>query len=327
MSATYTAIWKQFCRAVEDPSMRKFFRFDPGLVTRSSIFELSRENEQDISKDSPANEDNTEKVPISPFPFPTLALLLDSGVQIMSEPEVEDDLFYVNMIVFIADPDCSTLIESKVEFVSTDEQVGAGRLQIAELRVACLDRMLRLQWTLPDSDESYQQILNRVKKTTDRARYVGRPDIVEAIQKITEDVHKSQADYVAVEQKRLADLGVIMWKTFTAGMKTVAWLCKPGNYIVREAPLVAGRQSSNGRIPRLGELSTHIVLHRDRIVREWHSSHGGGTKMPHLRRGHFRMLRSEFYRNQKGRLVWVRPCKVGDEVKWESAGRHYVVVG
>lgn len=64
------------------------------------------------------------------------------------------------------------------------------------------------------------------------------------------------------------------------------------------------------------------------IIKRKHSE-GEGTHaspIPHLRRGHWRQLRSDYYKNKKDEAVWIRDVKVNGELIWHDGNITYKVV-
>ncbi len=101
----------------------------------------------------------------------------------------------------------------------------------------------------------------------------------------------------------------------------------PTNHVVRIDPKDARWKSD--RTPPLEKLPRHILLQRKEVEKRWKTSHTstGKTVMPHFRRGHWRVLRDEMYKQRQGEKVWVRPTKVGEpDVEWFESGQRYTVI-
>lgn len=101
----------------------------------------------------------------------------------------------------------------------------------------------------------------------------------------------------------------------------------PSCYVV-ETDTQEKRKPISGRISRLRERPTYILLDKDTIKRRYRDSQPSGraSPMPHLRRGHYRTLASNVYK-EPGKRVWVRAAHVaGNTVEWREGKRHYKVI-
>ena len=116
-----------------------------------------------------------------------------------------------------------------------------------------------------------------------------------------------------------------MWVPFLAQL--LAAINAPINHVVRIDPKDARWKSD--QTPPLEKLPRHILLRRKDVEKRWKTSHAetGKTVMPHFRRGHWRILRDEMYKQRQGEKVWVRPTKVGEpDVEWSESGQRYTVI-
>lgn len=98
-------------------------------------------------------------------------------------------------------------------------------------------------------------------------------------------------------------------------------------FVVRQSARKTGKPKK-GRIPRAYQRPVYIVLDKETIkTRYLHSQPSGRcSPMPHLRRGHYRTLVADCYKNP-GRRVWIRATHVkGNEVEWREGERRYKVI-
>ena len=112
-----------------------------------------------------------------------------------------------------------------------------------------------------------------------------------------------------------------------AALSVLGAINAPTNHVVRIDPKDARWKSD--RTPPLEKLPRHILLQRKDVEKRWKTSHAGTGKtvMPHFRRGHWRVLRDEMYKQRQGEKVWVRPTKVREpDVDWSESGQRYTVI-
>lgn len=101
----------------------------------------------------------------------------------------------------------------------------------------------------------------------------------------------------------------------------------PERFIVRETSKKTPKRKVSG-VPRLNQRPRYILLDKTSIKTRYSSSQHGEHRspIPHLRRGHYRTLTAERYK-EKGKRVWVRATHVkGNEVEWREGDRFYKVV-
>lgn len=99
------------------------------------------------------------------------------------------------------------------------------------------------------------------------------------------------------------------------------------HFIIRRSPTKTSR-AKRDKIPRLHQRPTYIVLDKQAITTRYLESSPSNRRspMPHLRRGHYRTLVAERFK-EPGKRVWVRATHVkGNEVEWREGDRHYKVV-
>lgn len=72
-----------------------------------------------------------------------------------------------------------------------------------------------------------------------------------------------------------------------------------------------------------------LILPTRKIVDLKHRVYAGGTHaspIPHLRKGHWRDLRSPMFKNKKGQKIWVVPASVGGDLEMKDGGVVYRVI-
>ncbi len=102
---------------------------------------------------------------------------------------------------------------------------------------------------------------------------------------------------------------------------------QPAHFIVTCAPSKTGRLLP-GQIPRLHSRPQHLVIDKDSIATRFANANPDKHRspMPHLRRGHYRTLAANRYK-EPGKRVWVRATHVkGNTVEWREGDRHYKVL-
>lgn len=96
-------------------------------------------------------------------------------------------------------------------------------------------------------------------------------------------------------------------------------LSQPSNMIVEEIPKEARkeRKTKSRKLPRAHQRPRLFVVSMKEAARRVYkgTSHEGRETevLPHLRRGHWAMLRHERYGDNRGKWIWRKPCWVGPE--------------
>ena len=324
---TAAATWKSFCRLVEDPASRKFFRLaTPELVAKAAVFEVAADQRAEALAWRPAADvppDESHDV-VPPFPFPVLAIVYPGGVVVAMEPELSEDEaeFSCRMVAYTANPSRNSLGEAQLSVSATAAPTQGPRGVLKDLQFRYYDAPGDVSVEIPTT---LDRAVRRVAEVEQRlaTRNPGGAPLGDLANRFREASAWLNANLVEIDGLTRS----IIPLEFEVSLHLLNWLSSPGNYVVRRHP-AQPRARSQGSIQRLGERTTHVIMRRDRIVSEWHGVHGSSAKMPHLRRGHYRQLRAEFFKNTRGKFVWVRPSRIGgDQVRWTQAGRHYVVVG
>lgn len=124
---------------------------------------------------------------------------------------------------------------------------------------------------------------------------------------------------------------VIMSLGVSLALESIAYLLSAEEYPVEVQPAPrTDRRAADPRVrekPWIREDLPHVILiHPGRVsdYRERTETSGGhAVPRPHQRRGHWRQLRAERYKEK--RRLWVRPVWVG-EGEWENGGQIYRVI-
>jgi hypothetical protein len=109
--------------------------------------------------------------------------------------------------------------------------------------------------------------------------------------------------------------------------KTLDYINQPQHYIIKETPKLTPREQrllQKNITPQFSKKPRHIVLDHSQVKVLIDSSKSNGspqlrTVMPHERRGHWRQLRHERFKEKKA--VWVRPADINKGMQW-SIDRH-----
>ena len=117
-------------------------------------------------------------------------------------------------------------------------------------------------------------------------------------------------------------LSTMLWDVIGA----LAYINSPTRFIVEEVG--TKRSVKKGKIPRLHSRPQYIVLDKQQIHMRYRASQTPSDRLspiPHLRRGHYRTLVANRYK-EPGRRVWVREAHVaGNTVEWREGDRYYRV--
>jgi len=124
-----------------------------------------------------------------------------------------------------------------------------------------------------------------------------------------------------------ARAGQMMAGLFWNMLRTLCYVAAPDHFVVERRPKKMGR-AKFGQIPRMHSRPSYIVLDKQAIKRRYEQAadpSGRRPPCPHLRRGHYRTLGAERYKNP-GQRVWVRATHVsGSTVEWREGDRFYKV--
>lgn len=110
----------------------------------------------------------------------------------------------------------------------------------------------------------------------------------------------------------------------------VAAICEPSKFVVEERPVsLADKQAKPGKCLRSPYRPRYIVLSPGEIKKRYlYEDHETAQipKAPHERRGHYRRLMSEHYKNRRGEVLWIKPCWVGKTEGVRGKNRYRVIL-
>jgi hypothetical protein len=312
------------------PFLRRFGTDPLKWVDSSAIFEIASEQSTSISQ---TEIDMSDEHPVPPFPFPRMLLILPDYVLLLEQPEMDLDTSVLEFRSMLYIPVThGDKHHEEISFATIRLDVAAsrscGRL-ISE--VVDLQSQIHLQGgvrirNLPadanDPSDHNEELLQRATDPLELSRF--KPEAREQLAELVAAVREKER--VCREQ-----IDEYTRAGFTLSLFAIAWINQPKHYIVEHGPesLRKPSKKKETRTPRLGERSRHIIVGHDDVRRRWAESHGShASPMPHLRRGHFKTLRAERFKEKRGKVIWVSPCHVnGACVEWREGAVAYKVVG
>lgn len=325
------ALWKGLCRVLESKPFLRRFGTDPlRWLDSSAIFEIAGEQSASILQ---TEIDLDDEHPVPPFPFPRMLLLFPSHVLLLEQPEMDLDasvLEFRSMLYFPATHEGR--LHEEISFATIRLDVAASRgcgsivSEVVDLRSQMhLQGGVRVRNFPPEANDPLdhsEDVLRRATDPLELSRF--QPEAREQLAELVAEVREKER--VCREQT-----DEYTRTSFTCSLLAIAWINQPKHYIVERGPEIFRKpgKKGDGRTPRLGERSRNIVVSHDDVRRRWSEGQGShASPMPHLRRGHFKTLRSERFKEKRGKVVWVSPCHVnGACVEWREGAVTYKVVG
>ena len=356
------SIWKQFCRAIESKQTIKHLGNLVPEIDRHSIFEFTEEQsiksqEYDITKLS-------EEYPVPPFPFPKVCIVHHDGVIALREPYFDEEtgLFEYDVVTWTKNDDhegawclstgsvqvdttkkdddgrfkwdvfdmAGILMSNSVSYPFDEDNPIAlheeGREDLSDLHTQMKLVRSKLQNDLKEAKASRN--LRQIRAA--EAQLEEYKTLKESIQE-HEDHEDSVAAKLEVHAQNINEMTMTNLRGhFYLGLQNVAWVNHPDHYVVEINPESRPKKRKKKRLSRWNEREHHILLTREEITEEWHRTHRGGTHaspMPHLRRGHYKTLRADRYKEARGKKVWVRATHVNGEcVEWRDGDISYKVI-
>lgn len=339
--ATPHALWKGFCRCMEHKAFVR--RFGDGYGKRFdsfAIFEISQAQHESMTA---SIFSDGEAAP--PFPFPKIVLIFPNFLLAIEQPEMDLDagvLQYDATIYYVRGetpapsqtPQMDEAMQSVVKTaVQRSEEIAMARIRLDVERSAQAREPVaevsefRIQIHYPDEVIDYADgtsFSSRIDNNTQMIRSSGNTELIAKLDSVLEETRR-------IEAKMLEALREHLRVCLILGILSIVWINRPKHYIVEQSAEIIRNpgKGDRDRVRRLAERSRHIVIEHDEIRRRWTDHHGThGSPMPHLRRGHYKTLRSERYKNMRGKVIWVSPCHVGGEcVEWREGAVSYKVIG
>lgn len=348
------ALWKGFCRFMEHKAFAR--RFGDGYGQRFdsfAIFEISASQHGSMRDSGYAEGDFSP-----PFPFPKIVLIFPDFLIALEQPEMNLDtgvLQYEATIYLIREsvdvPSgmeqmddgsrsvVATAVREEFKSVVATAVRGCEELAMATVKIdserstqdgtpvaEIVDFRMQIHYADDEIVDYADDMLfsSKINANTQRIRATGNRELIAELDRMLEESQR-------VEGQLRDTLKEHLRFCFLLGILSIAWINRPKHYIVEQGPEIDRKSGKKDRerVRRLAERSRHIVIDHDEIRQRWTNHHGThGSPMPHLRRGHYKTLRAERYKNMRGKVIWVAPCHVGGEcVEWREGSVSYKVVG
>lgn len=112
-------------------------------------------------------------------------------------------------------------------------------------------------------------------------------------------------------------------------LMVIDYINRPDRFIIKVTPAVSARElrlKEKGRKYSFNKKQTHIVLDHSQVREIIAASHGGShaSPLPHQRRGHWRQLKAECFKEKI--RVWVRPTDINKGLKIKVKKNVYEVI-
>jgi len=352
------SVWKDFCRAIEDKKLQQHFGDLVPIIDQCALFEFTDEQVTAARMHKP--EDLTsEEYPIPPFPFPSMAMVGPGGVIVLQSPTMDEETGILEFEIITFSPvnnffDTATAV---VDSTKLDDE-GQFPMELRNLRSlwngAYWDEEIPFNPVSPinrlDPDEMEAEIRASKKKVEEQlaeAKRRGDPRLIRRAEEIAEQFYAqipSGERMIERVREMLDDVGLLEKSgietqmreardAFYLGLQKVNWINHPNHYIIEIGSRQPSRKKKKkSRIRRLKERNRHILLKKDEIKHRWQEAQEakGGTHaspIPHLRRGHYKTLRAERFKEKRGKRIWTRASHVGGEcVEWRDGDVRYKVL-
>jgi len=337
---TAASTWKEMCRLLEDKHLRKPFLLESPLETYA-LFEIDVEQAAEAFKCelAPINEGD---LAIPHFPFPRLAFVQDGLVVCMSQPymDLDEEQFDFSVLVY----------EHDWKAVPTDAKTSYRVMVLGDVTVdgntgSVTDYKMRAAYNFADAspilyvDGEPRHPWGRrapvAAETDDNSRRkineMSEEEIERKIEQNNRELERLEDELDKAESQLGDQLEQRLVSVFEYGMRLVYWSVHPDRFTVERSPASGRKPKKKGKTLRLPERTTMIVMTRTQIENAWRDANRGvgvhASPIPHLRRGHFRELKSERFGVNRGKRVWVRPTHVvGKCVEWRQGDKFYKVI-
>ena len=356
-------VWKQFCRKIESKEIVRNFGNMVPMIDQCALFEFTDEQIHNAQMHVPEDLTEDEHYPIPPFPFPSMCMVGSGGVIVLHSPLMNEEtsiLEFETMTYQTYDRGAS-FFQKATCVVNTTRLDDDGRFP---MKLRNPSGMLGDKFWSNDSpiytNRSDEELLELEEIQKHKKHIAGVEDTLEKartlgdLKKIAK-LEKAKDEYIKVVERRIDLVGRTktaearlekvenearelqidgLTDAFYLGLQEVNWINHPDHYTIEvnaNPPLDHKKKKKKAsRIRRLHERPSHIILSKDDIVSKWRTAHQGGTHappIPHLRRGHYKTLRAERYKEKRGQRIWVRASHVGGEcVEWRDGAVRYKVL-
>ena len=111
---------------------------------------------------------------------------------------------------------------------------------------------------------------------------------------------------------RVSDAEYMCQNNILTGIQELAYLLQPKHFIFETTPKRL-RQPKNNKIPRSHERAIYTLCTPGVIRKTMGLDHpgNGSSKAPHERSGHYRTLKADRYKENRGKRIWVKPTWIG----------------
>lgn len=353
-------VWKEFCRHVESKLSRRHFGDLVSVIERCAIFEFTDEQIDEAQEHEPADlSSEDEEHPIPPFPFPQMCMVGSGGVIVLQSPVMDEEtgILQFDMMMFEM-TDRGSFFEKALCIVDSTKRDENGQFPMEvqqmhgiwaggywdEENPAAIDthRMIPedMEAQLRDSKKRATEELEKAKKRG-KLRAIQEAQAIydhvledeESSRELIEQARQLHEDVALLEKSSAQTQVKEAREGFYLGLQEVNWINLPDHFTIEvgaEEPPRKNKKSKNPRARRLAERDRHIILKKSDITKRWKKAHQGGTHappIPHLRRGHYKTLRSEKFKEMRGKRIWVRATNVGGEcVEWRDGNVRYKVL-
>lgn len=357
-------IWKDFCRSLEHKKVQKHIGNLVPEINLHSLFEFTKE-QSDLSKEcNPADFAEDEDHPLPPFPFPKVCIVHHDGVIALREPYMDEEtgILEFDMVTWVrGENDAPGTWALSVGSVSVDttakDEEGRFKWEVYDMAgvmshsngIYTFDedtplRMGNEEDLLEEPHSNLPQIERDLRAKQAEIEASGDPTKLRELEEAWasfEGLKETQREYEAKRQELINQLDSHakeinrmtmsnLRQHFYLGLQNIAWINHPDHYTVELNPEQRRRKLPKGRVKRLTDRERYILLTKSEITEEWHRIHKGGSHaspVPHLRRGHYKTLRAERYKEKRGKRIWVRATHVnGQCVEWRDGNIIYKVI-
>jgi hypothetical protein len=352
-------VWKEFCRHVESKISRRHFDGLADIIEQCAIFEFTDEQIHEAREHKPADLSAEEEHPIPPFPFPQMCMVGSGGVIVLQSPMMDEETGILEFEMMMCRMHDGAYFQKALCVVDSTKLDENGRfpMDVRETRGIWRDQYWDDDHPIsPVHDsgmdpEEMERELAESRRKAERylaeARRRGDPRRIEEAEKALSSIMETNAEYAPLIDKARelhADAALLAERTaevemkemreaFYLGLQEVNWINHPDHFTVEigaQEPPRKTKKSKGPRVRRLAERARHIILKKSDITTRWKKAHQGGTHappIPHLRRGHYKTLRAERFKEKRGKRIWVRASHVGGEcVEWRDGDVRYKVI-
>lgn len=331
-------IWKDFCRTLEERSVIDLIGDRVAEIDTYALFEISDAQIFRAMDYVPTRLDEEESL-LPPFPFPKLCLVNPGSIVAVNEPELDCDgkevSFNVMLYWTLGTLSKPLLITGRVHVDATSlDEEGHLKYRIEDLVELNRDASLKWRRVWDEEEEKYARAedLHR-RHSMMKAKERATPEGLREIESTLEQLDRAVNESIELKKGYFDAIRDATLKITATSVQCIAWINQPNLYTVQVSPTVElskKRKPQEKKLRRYAEREHYIMLDKDEIADAWHQTHRGGTHaspLPHLRRGHYKTLRAEKWKENRGKIIWVRATHVGGEVvEWRQGNTTYRVV-